>query len=288
MGMVFIIAGAGLCTFLSVYLGFNYWKETFGVGYLRVRDDTAKIFEELFIQKTPDEVLKFQATIAGAAAALVFIVFFSSPIFAVIMAALTFHGAWRAPLFYLKMVAKPQRVAKFSLQMIDALTLMGNGLKSGLNIPQTLQIVVDEMPAPIKEEFGLVLNENKLGLTLEKAFENLGRRIDSEDVSMFVTSVNILRETGGNIAETFETITKTIRDRLKLQAKISAMTAQGMMSAIIVGAMPPLMGVIMFANDPVAMKPMFTTIPGYFMLLVVAVLEALGFFVIMKIIRIRV
>ena len=87
--------------------------------------------------------------------------------------------------------------------------------------------MTQEMPNPIRQEFNLILSENKLGVSLEEAFVNLSRRIKSDDVEMFVTSVNILKETGGNLAETFDTIVITIRDRIKVEGKIKAMTQSG-------------------------------------------------------------
>ena len=101
--------------------------------------------------------------------------------------------------------------------MVDALSLMSNGLKSGLSIVQSLGLVTQEMPNPIRQEFNLILSENKLGVSLEDAFINLAKRIKSDDVEMFVTSVNILKETGGNLAETFDTIVITIRERIKVE-----------------------------------------------------------------------
>lgn len=288
MGTFAVTAVTGAFFFLSLYLSFDYWYQKIWVKMVERSDRVQSIGEELFIQKTKERVRNEHIVYGSVGAFIAFALFMSSPLFAVISAAVAFWGAWKLPLVYLEKVVRPKRVKEFTVQMIDALTLMGNGLKSGLNVPQTIQIVVDEMPAPIKEEFGLVLNQNKIGMTLEKAFENLGQRIPSEDVVMFVTSVNILRETGGNIAETFSTIVTTIRERLKLQSKISAMTAQGMTSAIIVGAMPWGLGVMLYFVDPVTMAPLFTTIPGWFILLVITILEAIGFFVIVKMVSIKV
>ncbi len=209
-------------------------------------------------------------------------------VLSIVTSIMLFYFAWRLPFLWYSFMIRPARIKKFSTQMVDALTLMSNGMKSGLNVPQTLQIVVDEMPNPISQEFRLILTENRIGLTFEKAFENLGRRIPSEDVSMFVTSVNILRETGGNISETFDTIAQTIRERMKLQSKIGAMVAQGMMSAIIVGALPWGLGVMLYLIDPVRMTPLFTTPLGWVILLAILILEAIGFVVILKIVKIRV
>lgn len=288
MGLFSITTLTGVFFFLSLYLSFDYWYEKVWMKMLAIRDQTKALQEELFINKTPERVLKEHFAVAGTFAFIVFMIFISSPLFAVISAAIVFWFTWPLPHLWLKKVVRPARIKEFSVQMVDALTLMANGMKSGLNVPQTLQIVVDEMPKPIKEEFNLILSQNKIGLTLEKAFENLAVRIPSEDVTMFVTSVNILRETGGNIAETFQTIVMTIRERMKLQSKISAMTAQGMTSAVIVGAMPWGLGAMLYFVDPVTMGPLFTTIPGWFILLLITILEAIGFFVIVKMVSIKV
>jgi len=171
---------------------------------------------------------------------------------------------------------------------VDALGLMSNGLKSGLSIVQSLGLVVQELPDPIQEEFSLILNENKLGVSLEDAFSNLAKRIPAEDVEMFVTSVNILKETGGNLAETFDTIVGTIRERTKVENKIKALTAQGIYQGMFVMAIPPILGVVFQITDPTFMAPLFNTIIGWIIIFVIILLEIVGFFVIMKVVDIDV
>ena len=168
---------------------------------------------------------------------------------------------WKAPKPVVDMIYT-KRVDKFVLQMVDALSLMSNGLKSGLSVVQSLALVTQEMENPIQQEFGLILSENKLGVSLEDAFTNLAKRVKSDDVEMFVTSINILKETGGNLAETFDTIATTIRERIKVQAKIAAMVAQGVTQGVIVMFIPPALGAYFYTQDPDFMKPMFTTPSG--------------------------
>lgn len=144
------------------------------------------------------------------------------------------------------------------------------------------------MDGPIAQEFGLILDKNRIGQSIEQGLEELAKRLPSEDVVMFSTSVNILKETGGNMTETFATITTTIRERIKLQNKIDAMTAQGMTSAVVVSALPwGLLG-ILYLVDPELMRPMLVTIPGWVILMGVLFLEAIGFLAIKKIVTIRV
>jgi tight adherence protein B len=153
---------------------------------------------------------------------------------------------------------------------------------------QSIGLVVQEMPNPIRQEFNLILSENKLGVSLEEAFLNLSRRIKTDDVEMFVTSVNILKETGGNLAETFDTIVLTIRDRIKVEKKIESMTAQGFYQGVTVMSIPPLLGLVFYQTDPDLMKPLFTTPLGWVAMMVVVILEVGGFILIKKIIKIDV
>lgn len=194
---------------------------------------------------------------------------------------------WRLPGKFINIMHK-RRVKKFVLQMVDGLSLMSNSLRSGLNVNQGLQLVADELGNPISQEFNLVLSQNKLGVTLEDAMSNLSVRLPADDVEMFTTSVNILKETGGNLAETFETISYTIRERIKVESKISAMVSQGVMQGIIVVLMPFALGAVLYTIDPERIRPMFTTIPGWVLLTLMMSLQFAGGFAIWKIIQVRV
>ena len=194
---------------------------------------------------------------------------------------------WKAPRPVVDALYR-KRVDNFNLQMVDGLNLMSNGLKSGLSVNQSIGLVVQEMPNPLQQEFALVLNENKLGVPLEEALNNLAKRIQCDDVEMFVTSINILKETGGNLAETFDTIAATIRERIKVQKKIQAMTTQGFTQGMFLLSVPLLLGLAFQSQDPEFMKPLITTTLGWVVMLVIFLLEAFAFFVIMKIVKIDV
>jgi tight adherence protein B len=194
---------------------------------------------------------------------------------------------WKVPKPIIEMLYQ-KRVRKFTVQMIDGLSLMSNGMKSGLSVVQAMSLVVQELPDPIRQEFNLVLNENKLGVSIEEAFNNLAKRIQCDDVEMFVTSVNILKETGGNLAETFDTITSTIRERIKLEQKIDAMTAMGRMQGMILLAVPAVLGGIIYTSDPDFMRPLFTTTLGWIIIMVVLTLEFVAYFMISRIVKIDV
>lgn len=194
---------------------------------------------------------------------------------------------WKFPAVFIRVLRK-RRVTAFTGQMIDGLTLMANAMRSGLNTPQTLQLVADEMPNPIAQEFELVLSQNKVGTPLEEAFANLAQRIPSDEVEMFSTSITILKETGGNLAETFDTIVSTIQSRLKLENKIGAMVAQGLMQGIIIFCIPFVLGIVFYFMEPEKMKLMFTTPIGWVIIFVMLCMQLIGGFAILKIIDVKV
>jgi len=186
------------------------------------------------------------------------------------------------------MILRKRRIKKFNFQMVDALTLLSNALKSGLSVPQGLELVVKEMPNPIGQEFNLILSEQRVGLSMEEAFINLSKRIPVEDVDMFSTSIVILRETGGNLAETFDTIVHTIRERIKIQMKISALVSQGVMQGAIIFIMPFALGIAFYIIDPNHIRPMYTTVIGVIFLSVMLILQLFGGLIMWKIVNIEV
>lgn len=284
-----ISALAGFVVFVGVYSSFEYWFQRIWMPMSQLTDRTVEVADDLFLFMKRQDFLRIQTLVSGFFGGFVAFLFWAlSPLLAIIIGGYVFYFAWRIPLLYLLNFEKPNRVGLLSVQMVDGLTLMANGLKAGLSVPQALEVVVREMPNPIKQEFGKVLNENQLGTALDVAFEGLSRRIGSEDVSMFVTSVNILSQTGGNQAETYQNIVKTIRERLKLQSKIQAMTAQGMTSAVIVSLLPWALGIMLYFIDPERMRPMFFHPAGWVILTMVLVLEVVGFSIIRWIVKIKV
>lgn len=194
---------------------------------------------------------------------------------------------WKMPAPLMDSLEK-RRTNAYSMQMVDALTLLSNGIRAGLSMPQALGMVVDELPPPVSQEFNLVLQQAKIGVPLDEALENLKKRVYTEDNEMFVTSVNILRETGGNLAETFDTIVGVIRERVRLQLKIQTYVAQGKFQAYLIGAMPFLMMLMFGSGDPNYFSLLFGTIPGILVFLVICGLVSLGMWIIFKIIQIKV
>lgn len=140
--------------------------------------------------------------------------------------------------------SKKKRLVKFNDQLGDMLGLMVNGLRAGYSVMQAMESVSRELPSPICDEFRRVVQEIQLGVTTEKALENLLRRIPSDDLDLVITAMNVQREVGGNLAEILDTISHTIRERIRLKGEIRVLTAQMDVSATILAVLP--VGVIFF------------------------------------------
>ncbi|MEZ4819712.1 MAG: type II secretion system F family protein [Bdellovibrionota bacterium] len=181
-----------------------------------------------------------------------------------------------------------KRLDKFNEQLVDALTLLSNSLKSGLNLTQAIQILVTEMPNPISQEFGTVMSQEKLGRTIDEAFEAMMERIPSEDLSIAINSILILRETGGDLSETFETISNTIRQRRKIEGKIQSMTAQGKTQGAILMLLPFVLIIAMYYLNPTYILPLIKHELGWIFIFIMLIFQTVGFFWMRKIIKIDV
>jgi len=199
---------------------------------------------------------------------------------------LTYLG-WQAPKVIITYLWE-QRCTQLVNQMVDGMTIMSNGIKAGQSLTQAMERVVENIHGPLSQEFSLVLNKVRLGMSVEEALNEFGERIPRQDVQMFVTSVNILKETGGNLAETFQTIVTTVRERQKVEKKIEALTAQGTMQAIIITLVPLLLLGIFLMIDPNYVRPLFTTPLGWVSLAIMLTLQIIGLIVMRKIVTIKV
>jgi tight adherence protein B len=157
------------------------------------------------------------------------------------------------PRMYLKS-QQAKRLHKFNDQLPDMLNLVVNGLRAGFSTLQAMEAVSKELPPPICDEFKRVVQEMQLGVTMEKALSNLLRRIPSEDLDFVVTSINIQREVGGNLAEIMEIISFTIRERIRIKGEIRVLTSQVKYSGRILSLMPVILVLVLyFLNRPYIM-----------------------------------
>lgn len=196
-------------------------------------------------------------------------------------------AGWSIPRRVLKSMWE-SRCDRLTNQMVDGMTIMANGIKAGLSVTQSMERVTQNMSGPLPQEFDLVLSKIRIGLSIEEALIQMAERIPRQDVQMFVTAVNILKETGGNLAETFETIVHTVRERQKIEKRVEAMTAQGIMQAIIITLVPFALLVVFLVVDASFVMPLFTTPLGWFALFIMLGLQVIGGVTMKKIVTIKV
>jgi len=142
-----------------------------------------------------------------------------------------------APILYLRS-KQGKRLVKFNQQLPDMLNLIVNGLRAGYSTMQALESISKELPPPISEEFRRVVQEMQLGIPMDKALANLLRRIPSEDLDFVITAMNVQREVGGPLAEILDTISYTIRERIRVKGEIRVLIAQVVMSGRILSMVP--------------------------------------------------
>lgn len=277
----------GVAVFLLAYHYIPRFLDWLRFQSLGTRDYIVEMCGIMFIETTPNRVLMWLAAASAGPFILSFLVFLPRVIPGLVVGAILAVVGWKVPKPIINYMYRA-RVEKFNLQMVDGLSLMANAMKSGLSVVQALGIVVEQMPNPMSQEFNLILSENKVGVSVEEAFDNLASRVKCEDVEMFVTAVNILKETGGNLAETFDTIVYVIRERLKVENKIKSLTAQGYYQGMMLLSIPPLLGMYFAFSEPGFMDPMFDNPIGWAIMAGVIVLEVAGYFVIQKVIQVDV
>ncbi|MDX9992230.1 MAG: type II secretion system F family protein [Anaerolineales bacterium] len=192
------------------------------------------------------------------------------------------------PIIYVRS-QQGRRLSKFNNQLGDMLNLMVNGLRAGYSTMQAMEAISKELPPPISEEFRRVVQEMQLGISMEKALDNLLRRIPSEDLDFVVTAVNVQREVGGPLAEILDTIAYTIRERVRIKGEIKVMTAQVTMSGRVLSGVPfAVFLLIWIINQEYMMEFFNDPFCGGAAIGVGIVMIAIGYFIMMKIADIEV
>lgn len=289
LGQGGLVAVIGLVVFAFCFkysVGIFNWVENQTLG---TRTYIMEKLELLFIEVDPDKITYTLLFLSVGLSTITLLVFglLVSWILGFFLAGIVAFLGFKIPKPFINHLVE-KRIKEYSGQMVDGLTLLANGIRAGLSVPQSLGMVVSEMPQPISQEFNMILQQNKIGVPLEECFENLAKRVPTEDNEMFVSSINILRETGGNLAEVFDTIVDVIRERVRLQQKVDTYTAQGMFQGLTIMAMPFAITAIYAASDPESVKPMFTTPLGIILTLAALILDAIGGVIIFKIVKIKI
>jgi len=182
---------------------------------------------------------------------------------------------------------KNMRSSQVDSQLMDALILINNSLKSGLDIASGIERVATTMKPPISEEFGLVLNAYRLGTALETALMDLTTRIRSRTLETAIYAINIQRETGGNLIKTFDQLVLTIREEEKLQKKVKAITSQGRTQIVFLSCFPWGLAVLFYLLSPDFMRPALNNPWGQVVIIFLLMWEAIGIVITKKIVTIE-
>ncbi len=183
--------------------------------------------------------------------------------------------------------AVDHRARLFATQLPDVLKLTASSLRAGFSLLQGLEAVTRQMREPSAGELQRVLAEARLGRPVEEALEAAAARIDNRDFSESVAAVRIQQEAGGNLASLFDTLADTMVQRLRLRREVRTLTAEGRLSAYILGLMPLLLGILIFTINRAYMDVLFQTFAGKVMLLGSLVLQIIGFYWMYRIVKIE-
>jgi tight adherence protein B len=183
--------------------------------------------------------------------------------------------------------ARKRRLALFEKQLGDALGIIGNSLRAGFTFQQAMESISNEMAEPISKEFGKTLREMRLGVPMETAMDNFVRRMCNDDLGMIVSAVLIQRQVGGNLADIVDSISVTIRDRLKIKGDVKVLSASGRISGMVIGLLPVfLIGVLSLLN-PNYIMAFFDTTLGMVLISLAGMMEIIGFLFVRKIVNIK-
>ena len=172
---------------------------------------------------------------------------------------------------------------KFNDQLVDALMIMSSSFRGGLSLVQAMEAVVDEMPDPINKEFGIVLGENKMGVSLEEALNHLYSRMPLTAVQQMITAILLARETGGNLPVIFGRIVNNIRETKKIQQNLTTLTIQGKIQGVVMSLLPVGFAFVVYSANRRIFEHMFQSDMGRAMLMYAVVSETIGAFLIWKI-----
>jgi tight adherence protein B len=181
-----------------------------------------------------------------------------------------------------------RRLDQFVQQLELALRLMGSGVRIGLGLRQALTMVIEEMADPAKYEYMRVVGQTNIGVSVYDALDTLSKRMPSGETLMMARAIRIQSQTGGDLGKILEHLANTIKERRRIQRKISALTAEGRASAAILSALPPFLSVFISITEPPMGHALWFTAPGHVALMIVAVLEGLGVFTLMRMLKVDV
>lgn len=195
--------------------------------------------------------------------------------------------AFAAPSRLYKYLAK-RRLESIEAGLPDALAQLAGAMRAGSTLSIAMENLVRETKGPIAQEFALVLKEQRVGVPLEDALENLSTRVGSENVDLVVAAALVAKDVGGNLAEILDRLSRTLREKIAMEGKIKALTAQGKLQGWVVGLLPVGLILVLSQMEPYAIQALLSTVGGWIWLSLLILLELMGLWMIRKIVAIDV
>jgi len=265
-----IAAGTALCAMLACGLSYGWFATALG-RYRRIYTDEAGMrLSEVFLFVDARQL--WTANVLSCAV-------FAGLLYALTGSVVVGLAGGAAPIrvsHLLIAAVRRRRHARFDAQLPDTLQALAAGLRAGASVAGALRHIVDQSAPPLAQEFGLMLREQRLGLSFDAALGNLQARLPSEATGLLVSALRVAAHSGGNLAETLERIAAMLRARQLLRDRVLTLTAQGRLQAWVVGLLAPGMAVVLAYLDPVSMQPLWHTAVGWSVLSILVVLEVAG------------
>jgi tight adherence protein B len=247
----------------------------------------ADLLDRAGMQNKPQEIIGGIAAVTAVLWIVLALIMRPAPILGVLLLPLCAAAACCGFRMLVQMKLR-KRLDTFVQQLELALRLVASGVRIGLGLRQALTIVIEEMPNPARYEYMRVVGQTNIGVSVYDALDSLAKRMPSNETMMMARAIRIQSQTGGDLGKILEHLAETIKERRRIQRKIQALTAEGRASAAILSALPPfLAGFICLTEPPMGHALMFTT-PGHISLGIVCVLETLGVFTLMRMLKVDV
>jgi len=181
---------------------------------------------------------------------------------------------------------KRRRLQAIQGQLVETVTLIANAVRSGFAFLQGVQAAARQMTPPISDELDHLLQDINLGVGAEQALQDMSHRVGSQDLDIVITAIIIQRSTGGNLSEILDNVAETMRERERIQGEINTLTAEKRLTGNILSVYPAILAALLFLIQPDMMSLLWTESAGVVLLVIIGVLQAIGFVVIRRIVAI--
>lgn len=276
--IIFSVLGALALLLTSFWAPITQRLATFGNGF---RHD----LELAGMRIEPQQYGLVTIGIGAAVWTLTIIVVRPNPLVALFLfaayGALTVYGARR----YLR-IRRARRTAQFQDQLEMALRTLGSSVRVGLGIRQAFVLTAEQNRDPVKHEFTRVVGLSNVGMNLLDAFDQMALRMTNPETAMLARVLRVQAQTGGDLASVLESLANTIRDRRRIRRRISAITAQGRATSVLLGLLPLALGGFLIVAEPQLRDAMLFTLIGQILLAVALGLDGIAIFTLMKIVNI--